>query len=79
MKVYTALAVIQYEGSIFLGVYASEEAARKAVSVAHQKQVAEDGYRAYDWYEIVASELGETVEYFRKSPICIEISELGGV
>lgn len=77
MQVYVVQSVVQYEGASFLGVYASEEAARQAISAMYHRGLEEDGFVYGSHYEIVVCQLGEEVSPYSHEPtIVVEFSEL---
>lgn len=77
MQVYVVQSVVQYEGASFLGVYASEESARQAISAHYRRELEEDGCGYVSWYEIVVSQLGEEVcPFSRDGRIVVAIAEL---
>lgn len=80
MQVYVVQSVVQYEGASFRGVYASEEAARQAISAHYRRELKEDGFVCVSWYEIVVCQLGEEVcPFSHDDSIIIELYELEGV
>lgn len=78
MQVYVVQLVVQYEGASFLGVHASEESARQAISAMYHRELEEDGCGVYgSHYEIVVCQLGEEVSPFSHAGrIVVEFSEL---
>lgn len=57
MQVYSVLYSVEYEGDQLLGVFGDRESA-----VAFARQHEYFGESEYEWYSVVESELGRSVE-----------------